>query len=150
MKRLYSILGGGLIIVIILAIGYYMFMNRGTFGGTVKDTGEGLSDYSAVFVNGGGIYFGKITKMDASEVILEEVYNYGIVPADEEGAEGTTTTTGTTGENVATRPTLFDASKVGIAPANRYRINRDAVILWYTLKTDSDVVKTINEYKAGN
>lgn len=143
MKRLYSLLTGILVVVVLLGAGFFIYKNMGG-GAVIKDSGDGLSDYSAVFVNGGGIYFGKITKMDGREIILEEVYNYGIVPAEDE--EGNTSANNANGEQ-ATRPTLFDASKVGIAPASRYRINRDQVILWYSLKSDSDVVKTIDEYK---
>lgn len=105
--------------------------------GIIKDKGENMSDISAVFVNGGGIYFGKITQMDREKMVLEEVYNYGVVPS-----EGVVQT-----ENSETKPTLFDASKVGIAPSSQYNLNMDQVILWYSLKNDSDVVKTIEQYK---
>ena len=106
----------------------------------IKDTGTNMSDISAVFVNGGGIYFGKITKLDSSVLSIDEVYTYGVVPTD-----SSTTTT-----NTQTKPTLFDASKVGIAPASHYNINRSQVILWYSLKNDSDVVKTIQTYQKTN
>jgi hypothetical protein len=107
--------------------------------GVVKEKGENVSDISAVFVNGGGIYFGKITKLDSLTLSLDEVYTYGVVQSDN-----------ATKENQETKPTLFDASKVGIAPASHYNISREQVILWYSLKNDSDVVKTIESYKKAN
>lgn len=147
MKRLNSVILS-IVVVAVVALASYMILvrngNNPLTSGLVKDSGENLSDFSAVFVNGGGIYFGKITKMNADVVVLEEVYNYGVVPTNSE------TGTASTSTSQETRPTLFDASKVGIAPAKMYNISRDAVILWYSLSNDSDVVKTINEYKKSN
>jgi hypothetical protein len=148
MKRLNSVILGIVVVAVVAAASYFFLMNNNSgvtlTGGVVKDKGENLSDFSAVFVNGGGIYFGKITKMNDEVVVLEEVYNYGVVPATD--STGKTTTTNNNA-NQETRPTLFDASKVGIAPAKMYNISRDSVILWYSLNNDSDVVKTIAEYK---
>lgn len=105
-------------------------------GNVVKDTGD-VSEYSAVFVNN-NIYFGKITYLDDKEMILEEVYNYTVItPASPSPSANTS------------QPTLFDATKVGVAPGKRYRINRDQIILWYSLNKDADVVKTIEDYKSG-
>ncbi|CAN5147226.1 hypothetical protein BH11PAT4_BH11PAT4_7090 [soil metagenome] len=147
MKRLNTVVLS-IVVVAIVAVAGYFILARGNStvltGGVVKDSGDNLSDFSAVFVNGGGIYFGKITKMNDDVVVLEEVYNYGVVPATDASGKEIKAATGTTQE---TRPTLFDASKVGIAPASKYNINRGEVILWYSLKNDSDVVKTIAEYK---
>jgi|GEM_PF-5926637 len=110
----------------------------------IKDKGTNLSDISAVFVNGGGIYFGKITQLTDTVLSIDNVYTYGVVPTD-------TSTTGSTASTSAdTKPTLFDASKVGIAPASHYNINRSQVILWYSLSNDSTVVKTIQSYQSNN
>ncbi len=125
-----------IVLVVAIAIGLYLSMGSGSTG-VIKDKGDNMSDVSAVFVNGGGIYFGKITSMNDEKMVIEEVYNYGVVPS-----EGTAQA-----ENSETKPTLFDASKVGIAPSSQYNLNMDQVILWYSLKTDSDVVKTIEQYK---
>ena len=143
MKRMSSIITLVIVLVIIIGGGAYIMKRGGFSGGIIEDSGDNLSDFSAVFVNGGGIYFGKITKLTDSVLSMEEVYNYGVVPATDANGK-TTTTAGQTD----TKPTLFDASKVGIAPASRYNINREQVILWYSLKNDSDVVKTITSYKA--
>lgn len=149
MKRSSTVILSIVVVAIVAVASYFVLARNGNVsltGGVVKDSGDNLSDYSAVFVNGGGIYFGKITKMNDDVVVLEEVYNYGVVPA----TDGKTTTTNSSSTTQETRPTLFDASKVGIAPAKMYNISRDAVILWYSLRTDSDVVKTIDEYKKSN
>ena len=110
--------------------------------GIIKDSGSNLSDISAVFVNGGGIYFGKITQLTPDVLALDQVYTYGVVPTD--------TTSTSTSTTQPTKPTLFDASKVGIAPASHYNINKSQVILWYSLTNDSDVVKTIQKYQSSN
>jgi hypothetical protein len=139
MKRTQLYIVVGVAIVAVLALAYAVIFQSGWFfRGVVADKGEGLSEYSAVFVNGGGIYFGKITAMTDEKITLEEVFNYGVV---QDGEQKTTT------ENENVRPTLFDASRVGIAPAERYYINRDQVLIWYTLKEDSEVVDTIKEYQ---
>jgi len=109
----------------------------------IKDSGSNLSDISAVFVNGGGIYFGKITKLTDTVLSIDDVYTYGVVPSD-------SSTSPTSSSSADTKPTLFDASKVGIAPASHYNINRSQVILWYSLSNDSTVVKTIQSYQSSN
>ena len=132
---------GGVVLALIFVVGGYALAtyNKST---VIKDSGSNLSDISAVFVNGGGIYFGKITQLTPDVLALDQVYTYGVVPTD-----SSTTSTST---SQPTKPTLFDASKVGIAPASHYNINRSQVILWYSLTNDSDVVKTIQKYQSSN
>jgi hypothetical protein len=139
-KRFLNLIIGGAVIIVAILAAFFVLRGRGYFSGVMRDTGAGLSDYTAVFVNGGGIYFGKVTSDSNGTFTLEDVFSYGVVNAA--GA----TSTSTNAEDQ--KPTLFDASKVGIAPATRYHINRDQVILYYTLKKESEVVKTIEKYKA--
>lgn len=132
---------GGIVIIVIILVGFFVLRSRGYFSGVVRDTGTELSNYSAIFVSGGGIYFGKITDDSNNFLSLEEVFSYGVVTAN-----GTPATSGSSSADQ--RPTLFDASKVGIAPATKYHINKDQIILYYSLKKDSEVVKKIEEYRA--
>lgn len=108
----------------------------------VRDRGEGMSDYSAVFVQGGGIYFGKITQLSGAAMTLDDVFSYGVVNADGTPVSTSATSTGTQ------RPTIFDATKVGVAPGKTFHFTRSQVLVYYTLKTDSEVVTTIEKYKA--
>ena len=145
-----SIIAGIVVAVVVLGAGYWYFTKNdtGLSGAVIKDKGDDVSDYSAVFVSGGGIYFGKITKMNDSMLVLENTFNYGVVPATDD--KGNPIPSSTDSTQAETRPTLFDASKVGIAPSAKYYINTDQVILWYSLKNDSEVVKTIDEYNKSN
>lgn len=135
-KRLQQILA----LIIILALlggGYYLYKRtRNTY---VKDSGEGLSDYSAIVMSNGSIYFGKIASVNQNTVDVDDVFSYAVVNSD-----GTPATSAAEGQ----RPTIFDASKVGVALASNYHFMREQVVLYYTLKNESEVVTQILKYKA--
>jgi hypothetical protein len=127
----------GIIIVAAVAL-YFVLKSQGYFSGVITESGSNMSDYSVVQVAGGGVYFGKIISLNSSELVLDSVFSYGAVASN--GAAATSATDA--------HPTIFDASKVGVAPGGKYHINTSQVLVHYALTKDSQVVKTIASYIA--
>jgi hypothetical protein len=120
-------------LAVILGLSYF---KSGTIISLADDMSE--SDYQAVFLVNGQVYFGKLENEGSQFMTLTDVYylqvNQQIQPA-EEGA--------------ATTP---DVSLVKLGgelhgPTDEMDINRDQVLLIEDLKTSSNVVRAIEEYK---
>jgi len=103
------------------------------------------SKYQAVFLNGGATsgsvayttYFGHVTKLNGSYMILKDVYYL--------------TTSTTTDQSQAANPQL---TKLGCqqlhSPYDEMVINRSQVAFWENLQDNGKVVQAIKQFKAQN
>ncbi len=98
------------------------------------------SQYQAVFLNGGQVYFGKITSLNNRYLALNNIYylrvNQAVQPNDAKAANS-------------------DVSLVKLGcelhgPQDQMLINTDQVIFWENLKTDGQVAKAVAEYQKQN
>ncbi len=133
------------VIILLLVAGVGYAMNRrsgGLFpGGVVKDTGSNISNYSAVFLTNGQVYFGQIKSESDKEVIIDDIYylqvNQQVQQQD------------TNSKNPTPSPsTDIQLVKLGNelhGPNDRMRINRDQVLFTESLKNDSKVVTAIKD-----
>ena len=137
MKRLAPIIVF-LLVVILVATGSYYFY----FRGRDLTTGQtNISPYSAVALTSNELFFGHIKSENSYQLVLEDVYFFTYVPDPK--------ATPAAGTNVAQVPTLIDtAAKDSLAPTSTYIINKAMIKYTYPLKNDSQVVKTIDNYKA--
>lgn len=99
------------------------------------------SQYQAVFLNGGQVYFGKITNLNDKYMAVNDIYYLRV--------------------NQAVQPTekTADASndvslvKLGCelhGPQDQMVINTDQVVFWENLKSDGQVAKAVAEYQKQN
>lgn len=138
MKRSLSILITVAVVVVLVGAGYFFWNNNRT----LKTSTENMSEYSAVALTSNELFFGKISLENDKQIVLDSVYFFTFVSDNSAASTGT----GQTNQNL--KPTLIDtAAKDSIAPTNTYVINKDMVKYTYPLKNDSQVVKTINDYK---
>lgn len=132
------------ILIILIGLGYYFVANRnGTLGGVVKDSGSNISDYSAVFLTNGQVYFGKIATLNTTEVDITDIYYLQV--NQQQGLQN--------GASAAASSASPDISLVKLGnelhgPNDKMRINRTQVLFTESLKSDSKVVKAISDYKA--
>lgn len=108
-------------------------------GGNVMSVGAGsASDYQAVFLVNGQVYFGQLAGQGSQFMSLTDVYylqvNQALQPADEETAQ-------------APDISLVKLGGELHGPTDEMLINRDQVLLIEDLKADSNVVRAIKEYK---
>jgi hypothetical protein len=94
--------------------------------------------YQAVFISGGIGYFGKITEMNKSTIIIEDVYYLRSENAP--SADGKTT---------QQTVTLAKLEKELIGPESKMFINRDQVLFWENLRDDGQVADAIRREKNG-
>lgn len=141
MKQTTRLILSLVLLVVIAGGGFYLLRGRGGLPGSiVKDSGSNISDYSAVFLTNGQVYFGKIDRMDAQEVAIRDIYYLQVSPQQGSGTGGA-------------QPTPSpDISLVKLGnelhgPNDRMRINRQQVLFTESLKADSKVVKAIEDFQ---
>jgi hypothetical protein len=145
MRRTGLIAGLTVIILILLAGVGYTIMRRGIGlpGSVYKDSGSNVSDYSAVFLTNGQVYFGKLYSPSSDTTIdLRDIYylqvNQQIQPDQKAAADKT-----------AQQPqvTLVKLGDELHGPADRMQINHDQVLFTESLKSDSKVITAIGDYQ---
>lgn len=97
--------------------------------------------YQAVFLNGGQVYFGKITTLNDKYIAMGSIYYLRVNQAVQPTA--------------ATKDASNDVSLVKLGcelhgPQDQMVINTDQVVFWENLKTDGQVAKAVAEYQKQN
>lgn len=100
------------------------------------------SDWQAVFLSNGQVYFGKITDNSKDEITLNNIYYLQVVTKPlQRTAEGETASA--EGQQELT---LIKLGNELHGPTDRMVINRDHVLLTEVLRNDSRVVQAIDQY----
>lgn len=128
-------------LVLLIAIGWLIFSNSSS-NGESKELNTGK--YQAVFLNGGATsgavayttYFGHVTKMTGSYMVLKNVYYL---------------TTSSTTDTTQANPQL---TKLGCqqlhSPYDEMVINRNQVAFWENLQDNGKVVQAIKTFQQQN
>jgi hypothetical protein len=132
------------VLIVILGGGYYAFATRngGTIGGVVKDSGTNVSDYSAVFLTNGQVYFGKMNTYNSQEVDIADIFYLQV--NQQQGLQAGASAAASGSPEIS----LVKLGNELHGPNDRMRINRSQVLFTESLKSDSKVVKAITDYKA--
>ncbi len=131
-----------IIVLLIIGGGIYLVANYTGIGGTLIGTGNiTKSDWQAVFLSNGQVYFGKVNSIGKDFVILEDIYYLQVVSMQDTIAQP---------PDVQTQPeqrlTLIKLGNEIHGPTDEMIINRDHVVLIEDLKDTSKVVIAINDY----
>ncbi|OGL87850.1 hypothetical protein A3I42_00540 [Candidatus Uhrbacteria bacterium RIFCSPLOWO2_02_FULL_49_11] len=114
----------------------------------LKDLSKEEGKWQAVFITNGQVYFGHLSNADSDYPTLEEIY-YLQVQQIQQAANATTT--GSVGGVQQPQQQQLVLIKFGTElhrPEDFMKINREHILFWEDLTTDSAVVKSIVEYKA--
>jgi hypothetical protein len=145
MNKTSRLIGLIVAIVVVLGGGYFLLNRSGVIPGSiVKDSGSNVSDYSAVFLTNGQVYFGKMTGGASDEVDITDIFYLQV--NQQQGLQPTNNTA-----NSSTATPDISLVKLGNelhGPNDKMRINRTQVLFTESLKSDSKVVKAITDYKA--
>jgi len=129
-------------LVLLVAIGWLIFSDS---SGTSESKQINDSKYQAVFLNGGATsgsvayttYFGHVSKLNGSYMILKDVYYLTTSPSNDPAQ--------------AANPQL---TKLGCqqlhSPYDEMVINRNQVAFWENLQDSGKVVQAIKQFKAQN
>jgi hypothetical protein len=138
-----------LLIILILLVGGGLYYLRGRDSGTTfaraeKDSGKEISEYSAVFLTNGQVYFGKILGRSETEVDLRDIY---YLQVDQKIQPNQQSSSGTDQQQQQPNVVLVKLGDELHGPNDRMRINRDQVIFTESLKENSKVVEAIQKYQ---
>lgn len=112
--------------------------------GVEPDAGK----YQAVFLTNGQVYFGKLSGIGSPSPVLDDVYYLQVNQGQQlqQGAEGGNVTASGTPAGTPDQP-KFSLMKLGQSevhgPEDRIFLMKDQMLFWENLRSDSQVVKTI-------
>jgi hypothetical protein len=130
-----------LVVLLVVVVGGMLIVKNADLTAPIQTATGGHNGYQAVFLVNNQVYFGKLTNENSQFVTLTDIYylqvNQQIQPAQK-------------GQTAANNPQV-NLIKLGgelHGPTDEMRINRDQVLLIEDLRSDSNVVKAIENYKA--
>jgi hypothetical protein len=129
------------IAVLAVAIAFSFYFNSPTQSKYVQS-----SDYQAVFLTNGQVYFGKVKALNSQFMDLQDIFylnNQQSQPSNSTSSTSSTTAT----------PTKFSLVKLGCelhGPADEMVINNSQVSFWENLKGSGQVVTAINKWYQQN
>lgn len=123
--------------IVIIAIVYLVYVTQG-FGLWANANAKlDKNGYQAVFMDNNQVYFGKITTMDAKNVIVEDIYYLQVQqvqPKPEEETQG--------------KLTLVKLGNEIHGPEDKMVINPEHIMFWENLNEDGKVVQAIKKYQS--
>lgn len=141
MKSVWMTLSGIIIVAVIIfgvAFGKTMM-----FGDPIAKVSG--SDWQAVFLTNGQVYFGKVKVAGSRSLTLTDIYYLQVVTKPlQTTQQGTAATADSTQQEL----TLIKLGNEIHGPTDRMVINRDQILLTEKLKNDSRVVQAIIKYVA--
>lgn len=126
------------IIAIIIVGGLYLVSKYSRFN--VLGISSADSNWQAVFLTNGQVYFGKVVKETGNRVVLKEIYYLQVTQPLQRSGD----------DDQAAQQSELSLVKLGNelhGPKDEMRINADHVLFIEHLKTDSRVVEAITNYK---
>jgi len=145
-----SVKGGGwfkglatlVIVIVIIGGGLYFLANYTGLAIGGNDL-RLKSDWQAVFLSNGQVYFGKIAKVSNDFVVLRNIYYLQVVTQPLQTSQDAAAVQQ---QETEQRLTLIKLGNEIHGPVDEMAINRIHVVLVEDLKTDSRVVQAISDY----
>lgn len=137
-SRIPWIVLGLVILAVIVALVLFrdrLFPAKGSVQGV---TTSEVSEYQAVFLSNGQVYFGKITNENNLYTTIRDIYYLQVTPL-----QGT----GTENQQQQQQLQLVKLGNELHGPVDEMQINRDHILFREELKNDGRVVKAIQEYQ---
>ncbi len=131
----------GLVVVVLIIVGA-LFRNK-LFGGSTAMTTAKSSGYQAVFLTNGQVYFGKMAEGDTNYTMLKDIYYLQVV--QQPPLQGSTAT------STSQQQPQISLVKLGNelhGPVDEMHISRSQILFYEDMKSDSQVIKAIQSYKA--
>lgn len=126
------------LILVLVGLGWFLSANDMLPGANNSDKDSSPSDWHAVFLTNGQVYFGKMDSAKGQYVKLEDIY-YIQVQQQQEGQNQQ--------NNQQAQISLVKLGNELHGPVDEMSINRDHILFYEEMKNDAQVVKAIEEYK---
>lgn len=136
------------VIVLVGAIAIVGVAKGGLFGSQIiKDSGSNISDYSAVFLTNGQVYFGKLySGAPTGDLDLRDIYYLQVNQQIQPNQSNPGSSTPPANNNNQSNVVLVKLGQELHGPNDRMLINKEQVLFTESLKNDSKVVTAINNY----
>ncbi len=139
-KRL-TLLIIGVVVFALLASAYY-------FHEQSRQSRINSSEYQAVFLTNGQVYFGKLQQDDGGYLRMSDIYYLQAQQAQPTGNAVTDATKNGQQNTDAANTQLVKLGQELHAPEDRMTINKDQVLFWENIKASGKVAQAISDYKA--
>ncbi|MES2315747.1 MAG: hypothetical protein V4486_03385 [Patescibacteria group bacterium] len=133
-----------LLIIIIGAGAFYFF-----FGGSSLFSPQNENSYQAVFLTNGQAYFGKLST-SGSWIVLKDVYYLEAKDALQPEGVVTDAKSPVPVANPQQKIQLVQLGGELHGPEGQMFIEKDKVLFWENMKSDSKVLEAIKQYKGGS
>lgn len=130
-----------LLLVIVLGGAGWFMASRGLFPGSSKDDNTKPSEWMAVFLTNGQVYFGKMSNAGKQFVKLNDIYYLQLAQAPQPEGQNTTQT------QQQQQVSLVKLGNELHGPVDEMQINRDHILFYEEMKNEAKVVEAINRYK---
>jgi len=131
-----------LVVIVIVVLG--VLFREKLFKGSGSNTAVKGSGYQAVFLTNGQVYFGKISGPEGNYVTMSDIYYLQVVQPPLQGQQQP-------GEAAPAAQPSISLVKLGNelhGPVDEMHISRAQILFYEDLKSDGQVVKAIDAYKA--
>lgn len=138
-KKIIYWLVGVVVVLVIVIVGFktdwYGLKNK-----TTGTNSTSTSDYSAVFLSNGQVYFGRLSNITSEWVTLTDIYYLQVAQQKDLQPKSETTST------EQPKLSLVKLGNELHGPKDRMDINQKHVLFWEELKSDGKVVQSIEKY----
>jgi len=107
------------------------------------------SEYQAVFLTNGQVYFGKLKVVTPNYLKLTDIY-YLQVQSSSNGTTSASQLAATSGSSTGNNVQLVKLGNELQGPADMMAVNREQVLFWENLKPTGKVTQAINKYQTTN
>ncbi len=133
-----------ILVVIVAVIIVVAVLFRDKWGGSKTSATMKASDYQAVFLTNGQVYFGKISGTRDSYVTLKDIFYLQVQNPPIQGSQQQQ-------QAQAQQQPQVSLVKLGQelhGPVDEMHINKDQILFYEDMKADGKVAQAIKEYKA--
>lgn len=134
-----------IVVIVIFSVGIYFVAGYTGIASLLPGSSVFKSDFQAVFLTNGQVYFGKVGSVRPDFINLTDIYYLQAVNVEDTSALGQPPDVQAQPEQ---RLTLIKLGNEIHGPLDSMLINREHVIIIEDLKSDSRVVQAINDYLA--
>ncbi len=148
-KMPWIILGVIVLVLIVLGILFREKLFKSSDSKTdTQQSASANSGYQAVFLTNGQVYFGKLSQAGTDYPVLTDIYYLQVVQPPLQGQQSSATTGSATTPDQQSQISLVKLGNELHGPADEMHISKQQILFYEDLKTDGQVVKAIQSYKA--
>jgi cytoskeletal protein RodZ len=133
------------VVVVVAAVTWWVVTVHNNSNTNSESSAVNTSEYQAVFLTNGQVYFGKLKVVNPNYLKLTNIYYLQVQSTSSDttsASQLSASTSGTSGNNVQ----LVKLGNELQGPENMMAINREQVLFWENLKPSGKVTQAIDTY----